>query len=148
MANKLVSDEDIITIHTRIENGEKTHKVTEEYGISRQAYHLRLKQLSMQSKPKKRDDIIACVDTSKIERISNLYDLAALLQLSFDEVLYLVNTEKSKKANLKRMEYLAKQSPEKFKDELSLMVLRYFQLDPYALIKTILRDKQQGTNQN
>lgn len=141
MGKKLVTDDEIKEIHKRISKGESITKLSKEYGISRQAYHQRLKKLGITALPKKREDRIALIDIESLDNISDMYDLAALLGLTFDEVLTLADESKPMKTNEKRMSYLKNHSHIKFKEAIYMIILKHFKISPIELIE-VLKQKE------
>ena len=140
MGKKLVTDIQIKEMHKRIESGEETNSIVKEFGISRQAYNLRLKKLNIDAKPKTRTKKIEAIDVNKIKNISDMYELAALLNLSWDEVHNISKNKKGTEAESKRLNYLKNNHQEKFQDEVFLIIIKYFKISPLSLIK-LLKEK-------
>lgn len=140
MGKKLVTDEQIKEMHKRIEKGEDTDSIVKEFGISRQAYSLRLKKLNMVAKPKTRTKKIESINIDKLKDISDIYELAALLNLSFDEVHNISKNPKGTESESKRLNYLKNHNPEKFKDEVCLLIIKYFKISPLSLFKLLNKE--------
>jgi len=145
MARKKVTDKQIKKMQERISNGESTSVVTEEFNISRQGYHQRLKKLSIPSTPKKNIDKLQVIDTKKLTKISNMHDLAAMLNLSFDEVHSINKNKKGTIANIKRLNHLKNNSPDKFQNEIKIIILKHFNIDSIELIKTSKENENKKT---
>ena len=134
---KSFSDTDIFNMYQRIKNGEKQIDVLKEVGISRQAYHNRIKRLGLKSSPKEVENKIEAIDNTTLTKITTINELASLLNLSHDQVYTLINPNKSVDTNVKRLSYLKNNSPEKFQEAIITMIVKHFKLTPIALIKAL-----------
>ena len=137
MGKKLVTDVEIRQMHKKIKEGEDTLVVVKQYGITRQAYSLRLKKLNIKASPKTRKERIDGVDADNLINISDMYDLAALLHLTFDGVHEVSKNGKDIEAEIKRLNHLKNKSPKKFQEEVLIIILKHFKVGPLSLIKLL-----------
>jgi len=127
-----VSDDNIRNIHERILAGESVKKVVEEFGISRQAYHLRKDELGLETKRNNIENII-----KNINKISNMHELAALLDITFNELHKELNPNKGVETNIKRMNYLKNKSPDKFQEAIINLIVNHYKITAIELIEIL-----------
>lgn len=133
----IVSDDQIREMHKRIMEGETVKSVISEFGISRQAFYDRINKLGLEYKAKKRVDKLKNIKIDDIVEITNMYQLAALLNLSYEDVHMLVDPDKSLSTNVSRMSYLRHNSPEKFQEVIVNLIVKHFKLTPLELIRVL-----------
>jgi len=127
-----VSDDNIRNIHERILAGESVKKVVEEFGISRQAYHLRKDELGLEIKRNNIENII-----KNINKISDMHELAALLDITFNELHKELNPNKGVETNIKRMNYLKNKSPVKFQEAIINLIVNHYKITAIELIEIL-----------
>jgi hypothetical protein len=127
-----VSDDNIRNIHERILAGESVKKVVEEFGISRQSYHLRKDELGLEIKRNNIENII-----KNINKISDMHELAALLDITFNELHKELNPNKGVETNIKRMNYLKNKSPDKFQEAIINLIVNHYKITAIELIEIL-----------
>jgi len=127
---KKLTNEEIKTMHNRINKGEKVKNICQEFGISTQAFYLRKKELNLLNKR----DIKLPKDTKNM-KINDMYTLAELINTDFDTIHKYVNLKKDLIANKKKMNYLKNNNIESFDDFNKLTVLNYYNISTAELIR-------------
>ena len=129
----MITNDEIKALHKSIVEGEKVQIATEKLGISRTFYYQKIKELGLstmreRNKKKRYEDI---------RLITDMHDLASILNTDFTTIHKFVNIEKSIEANIKRMNYLKNHSPLKFKEAVKITILNFYKIDSLKLIKTL-----------
>jgi len=127
----MITDDEIIKLHNSILKGEKVQIATDKLGISRAFYYQKIKELGLSTKR----EIHKKNRPKNVKLISDMHDLALLLNTDFNTVHKYVNTKKSVNANIKRMSYLKINSPLKFQEAVIITILNYYKIDTIELIK-------------
>lgn len=129
----MIKDSDIIEMHNRILEGKKVNEETKKLGISRAFYYQKIKELGLSTKR----ELEAKNRNKDIKKINDMHDLAMLLNVDFETVHKYVNSEKSVKANINRMNYLKIHSPIKFQEAVKITILNFYKLDAVKLVKKL-----------
>jgi len=129
----MITNDEIKALHKSILAGEKVKIATEKLGISRAFYYQKIKELGLSTK-RERDKAKRYED---IRLITDMHDLATLLNTDFNTIHKSVNIENSIEANIKRMNYLKNHSPLKFQEAVSITILNFYKMDALMLIKTL-----------
>ena len=129
----MITDEQIKAIHRNIIAGTTVQNATKELGISRAFYYQKIKELGLSTKR----EIHKKNRPKNVKIISDMHDLALLLNTDFNTVHKYVNTKKSVNANIKRMSYLKINSPLKFQEAVIITILNYYKINSITLIKLL-----------
>jgi len=132
MKNK-ITDDHIKEMWEKVSAGETVQAVTNEAKISREWYYKKCEEIGLKTQKKLQEN----KDKNEITEISNMHDLAILLDTDYDTVHIYSNPNKSSLANSKRMNYLKNHSPKKFQEAIMTTIINYYKLSPIDIIKMI-----------
>ena len=129
----MITNGEIEALHKSILAGEKVKIATEKLGISRAFYYQKIKELGLSTKRETEEKD----RTKKIKSITDMHDLATILNTDFNTIHKFVNSENSIEANIKRMNYLKNHSPLKFQEAVKITILNFYKMDALKLIKIL-----------
>jgi len=132
----MIKDSDIKEAHDRILKGNKVNDEIKKLGISRAYYYQKIKEFGLSTKR----EIEAKNREKNITKINDMHDLATLLNVDFETVHKYVNSEKSIKANINRMNYLKLHSPIKFQEAIKITILNFYKIDAVKLANILKND--------
>jgi len=129
----MITNDEIEALHKSILAGEKVKIATEKLGISRAFYYQKIKELGLSTKRETEEKD----RTKKIKSITDMHDLATILNTDFNTIHKFVNSVNSIEANIKRMNYLKNHSPLKFQEAVIITILNFYKMDALKLIKIL-----------
>ena len=129
----MITDDEIKDIHNKILQGESVKSATKTLDISVAYYYQRIKKLGLNTKRKSLEK----KRSSGVKKITDMHDLAYLLNTDFKELHKYLDTESSVEQNIKKMNYLKNHSPKKFQEAVQIIILNFYKLDAIKLIKTL-----------
>jgi len=132
MNNKITNNQ-IIEIWEKVNNGSTVKEETNKYGISREWYYQKIKELNMKNKKEQQDSI----NTDELLEITNIDELSKLLDTDNNTIYKYSNLDKPLEANRKRMSYLKNKSPEKFQEAILITIINFYNVSPIQLIKLL-----------